>query len=689
MAKTHNYARFCTIVQSSGMGKSRLVDEFSKDDFLIPINLREHGSQGFPPPDVAVRDFLTQFDSYDQNMQENSYSRACYFLFSLFVCAKDTITTLGADDKKDRIVKFREFMSKGQKFGRAGENRRNFNADVVTQAKKSVPKAMTDRVETLSNKELLGAFEMLRECVCDGTSLKVKLPLADVFIAFDEAHSLAEPWDNGSSLSNYTEIQRALRVFSNASLFTFFLSADGNISYLLPPRTRNPSNRIAQGRFHTPRPFIELGFDQLMWDRKILDKYKTLEHVTSSECIAHMGRPFDEVRDNLIFFAIQKLLGSPIVSADTRHQRYAVLSQRLALDINTTAYTSTYRIGATATLEQITNHMRVCVEIGEGNETIRGIAASEPILSEAASFWFSIHLGDRGELLVAAFFTWARDAVMVKQPPPPLEFCRHFSVKELFSCLFSKRIVQSMFNHTPSIGPSKMKQRTLGEVASSANMHFNHFVQSQERDFISRRYLIPLIARGAAVLGTNCQPGFDAVFPYLYGSTDLDDKNVGFIMVQVKNDSKFSRPNAELFQKLDPFQCGLLHKSDLGGSNRRFPIPIIRIVFALRGKQSTVTPMRYSSPSEGANSSSFNQRGEPRFTSYDYWCSGIGPDLLQPVGKAEAYKWKALLNLPDQWSSFFGHSPAPDTLCSQFPVSSNGKSHLDRWLSNIWFSEHP
>jgi hypothetical protein len=34
------YGRYCSITQSSGMGKSRLVDEFSKKHFLIPINLR-------------------------------------------------------------------------------------------------------------------------------------------------------------------------------------------------------------------------------------------------------------------------------------------------------------------------------------------------------------------------------------------------------------------------------------------------------------------------------------------------------------------------------------------------------------------------------------------------------------------------------------------------------------------------
>jgi hypothetical protein len=168
----------------------------------------------------------------------------------------------------------------------------------------------------------------------------------------------------------------------------------------------------------------------------------------------------------------------------------------LALDIKSTAYVSTPISAYEVTLRQIANHMRVCVEIGEGNETIRGIAASEPILSEAASVimrqktvfnfnlakalselltGFSINLGDRGELLVAAFFTWARDTAICKRfGLGPV--CSHLSVKGLFSSLFSKATVKRMSRDTPSICPSESNQRTLGEVASIANMHFNHFI---------------------------------------------------------------------------------------------------------------------------------------------------------------------------------------------------------------------
>jgi hypothetical protein len=167
------------------------------------------------------------------------------------------------------------------------------------------------------------------------------------------------------------------------------------------------------------------------------------------------------------------------------------------------------------------------------------------------------------------------------------------------------------------------------------------------------------------------------VFPYLYGNIDLDDKNVGFIMVQVKNDSKISVPDADLFKQMDPFYCGLLNKSDVP----YFSIPIIRIVFALRGNQSEVTHMKYSSPSEGALKAGLDDHGKPRFTAYDYWCSGSSSKLLQPVGTA-SNKWEGLLAKTDRWGSFYKRSPAPNVLRSQFPASSSNKSHTNRWLSD-------
>ena len=40
------YAHYAAIIQSSGMGKSRTVDEMGKKHFVIPVNLRNPGAQG-------------------------------------------------------------------------------------------------------------------------------------------------------------------------------------------------------------------------------------------------------------------------------------------------------------------------------------------------------------------------------------------------------------------------------------------------------------------------------------------------------------------------------------------------------------------------------------------------------------------------------------------------------------------
>ena len=68
-------------------------------------------------------------------------------------------------------------------------------------------------------------------------------------------------------------------------------------------------------------------------------------------------------------------------------------------------------------------------------------------------------------------------------------------------------------------------------------MHFNHIIKLQEQKILQCPYLLYFMVHGAAAMGANCQPGFDAVYLYLYNGTDLDVKKVRFIIVQVKNNS--------------------------------------------------------------------------------------------------------------------------------------------------------
>ena len=120
---------------------------------------------------------------------------------------------------------------------------------------------------------------------------------------------------------------------------------------------------------------------------------------------------------------------------------------------------------------QVSNHMHLCVVIGEGIESLCGIATSEPILSEVASqimrsknfnlpdaltevlSGYCINPGDRTELLVFAFFTWARDKAVPQKRLSNEQLCPFFSVMELFSSLFSAPIFTSMSHNLPSLCP--------------------------------------------------------------------------------------------------------------------------------------------------------------------------------------------------------------------------------------------
>ncbi|KAI9429403.1 hypothetical protein H4582DRAFT_2065292 [Lactarius indigo] len=564
-----------TTATSSGMGKSRLLDEFSKSYFMIPINLRHSEGQGTP------------------------ISKA----IPLPTTRPAVVLKEMGPTKFERIQNFRDFMSKDQSMGSAGKNRNKFYEEVIAKASEY------ESHGELGGAELSTALKALQNVLNSGDKKSFE---HSIYIGNDppgdESSRLADSFDDQNE-SRFVVLRRILSSISSEPLFSFFLSTTGKITQFGQPRGQDASNRINEGKLTTPRPYIYLGFDQLMQSQKVLVRWTTLDHVTSLECIAHMGRPLssyflDGVHAmttamrkscvNLLDFAVQKLLcGKPGDKSLTEAQMYAVLSQRLALDINTPQYlfNSASPLDAMRTMhEQIANHMRVCVAVGGGIESLRGIAPSEPILSEAASdimlskefdlpralslvlTGFSVDQGDRGELLVAAFFTWARDRAIKQQLPRPRE-------------------------RAPTVNPD-----------------------------------------------------LTAVYPYLYDSFDLDVKKVGFIIVQVKNDSNTSRSDdLKIFQNMDPFKCGILDLSDT--EDGQFPIPIIRIV-------------------------SLGKDGQPLFTSYDFMCSGIG--LFGPVGDSLEV-WRALVNKLNQWSSFY-NVPVPNVLRSQLPGCGDGEGHFNSWL---------
>ncbi|KAH8990142.1 hypothetical protein EDB86DRAFT_3104146 [Lactarius hatsudake] len=687
-SKQSTYGPYCSIVQSSGMGKSRLLDEFSKNHFLIPVNLRRKETSGFPPPDDAIRDLLTQID-------ENGM---LHFLIVLFEKTTRVITDelKGASSRSERITKFREFMAQGQTMTGVGEKRRTFYDEIAAEVKVRTTSAP-------NHQDMRKALEVLTTSLGPRTNHS---DAPDVFVAFDEAHSLTEP---DTSRTHFVDLQSALHKLTNSSFFSFFVSTTSKISQFTIPRDMDHSNGTHEEELIPPLSFSDLGFDHLMHDRKIFDRYKTIEDVTSTECIVHMGRPLwgtlydcgsEGNRKTILEFAVAKLLcrtGGRSGRFTSDHE-CAVLSQRLALDFDgtTSGFTRIHDVVDKEQL-QISDFMRVCLSISKDSAAVRGVAASEPILSEAASLImrghpnfnlpdalinvlepYAINHGDRGELLVAAFFTRARD-LYARQifhdlfPYKPTRFCPVFSVKDLLSNLFHSKHFITMLGSLPSVCRADFPSRKFGDVFENTKIHFNHMIRPFKLDVMDRSYLVSVMARGAAVFGTNCQPGFDLVYPYLYDTSDLVINKVGFIVVQVTNHADNPTPDTNLFKNMDPFLCELVSGDDRPG----FTVPIIRIVFALGEGVPFFKRMRYKSLEQGT--ATFDVNGQPQFTSYDFWCSGIGPDLLQPVDEDKT-QWVALLDKTDRWDRMFSTSKAPDVRRSHYPGGGGNEDHYGAWM---------
>lgn len=246
--------------------------------------------------------------------------RVLNFFSALFEQTAEILKDMGSC-QYDRIINFRAFMSEDQHMGSTGEKREVFYKKVIKRVTDAgvrhkflplffVSYALSWKdlgsngsVEEVSLEELKKNLETLRNALNSGIS-EPETPrrypgyitpsdsnkFVDVFITFDEAHTLSQAI-NDQGESCFVVLRRVLSSISSCPLYSFFLSTTGSVTEFALPREQDPSSRISTAELSTPRPYIYVGFDQLMQKQKIFARWKTLDDVTSLECAAHMGRP--------------------------------------------------------------------------------------------------------------------------------------------------------------------------------------------------------------------------------------------------------------------------------------------------------------------------------------------------------------------------------------------------------------
>ncbi|KZT22740.1 hypothetical protein NEOLEDRAFT_627324 [Neolentinus lepideus HHB14362 ss-1] len=256
---------------------------------VIPMNLRNSGSHGFPPPDYNAADHLGA-----PGRPEDLGIRMGDFLQALFEQTLHVLETeIRRDVAKTVAEQFREYMTAEMTRKKHGASRIKFYGAVVKRAKES-PESRGPSSSTSDVYAPLQAFQKLADLL---RSLEPQesssAPL--VILEFDEAQLLTE--------SMRYELRRVLRTYSKLSLFSLFLTTTGDIEPLFSPflstrskikalvSTRSTSSRVSAFGFEFIHPFTNVGFDHLAIKVSLKQDIPTVERITSIEHLCHCGRP--------------------------------------------------------------------------------------------------------------------------------------------------------------------------------------------------------------------------------------------------------------------------------------------------------------------------------------------------------------------------------------------------------------
>jgi hypothetical protein len=366
------------------------------------------------------------------------------------------------------------------------------------------------------------------------------------------------------------------------------------------------------------------------------------------------------------------------------------MAVRIALEFNATTLASQIKERA-----QVEKHMRVCLLVNQGFETAVTVAASEPLLAEGAflimrqraAFNLPMTLlkelegpgldkGDRGELICLVLLILARDLVAQKTDKAAISLLD--LIKALLATNWHKVVLASK--------PAKCRtaaegDRSFEETFKNSRIYFNHFIKIHDPKVINRGFLWGLIARGAAVLCATNQAGTDVILPFLYFDAKLQRDNVSAILIQVKNDKRYSTtPNIFLFDAMNPY---FLRFFDMDEAN---PLPIIRMVFALAASDAGVEVIEHTiarkNPPRKAKGKKQKKRA-PLFTAYDIWCAKASIDTFAVITADEEHAgtYAALLKVGSVFpKAYEAQTTIKSAMSARRNMNPGTAIHPDHWI---------
>ncbi|KAG9089296.1 hypothetical protein FS749_001444 [Ceratobasidium sp. UAMH 11750] len=348
-----NYANFLPIVQSSGMGKSRTVDELARRVFTLSFNLRPTTDHtGYPRGDPDVLKGLSAWSRTARQLR----SRHCIFFEQLFKAVYEVLQGLPTFDSQEELAEyFRTWLeiNKETLYRRVCEECEKqeanptrspdadqpptIRAEDSTTAASTLTKPLESQNQGESNEpEALRSVSMANELSQESTSsnrsdsvnspewraaqalielIRQKSGVQSsgeldlrtdkdpgtprpvwLHIYFDESHPLTSDTtvpEDGQIRTSYQVLCSVINRFRTLDLFVVFLSTNSRISVYSPPQSLFWSNRVInQKTSGVQAPFCELVFDQWGQNQHLLfENVHTLQEVCKPRFMVRFGRP--------------------------------------------------------------------------------------------------------------------------------------------------------------------------------------------------------------------------------------------------------------------------------------------------------------------------------------------------------------------------------------------------------------
>ncbi|KAF8329151.1 uncharacterized protein EI90DRAFT_3063346, partial [Cantharellus anzutake] len=569
-----------SVIQSSGMGKSRMVHEAALSVFTIPINIREELGpvlETYPPPD---KEFSYYFQGHLIKSDLRLQAEYAIILGVLFTKAAELLekSFFTYETGAALASEWADYLNEGQTGTEVGTNRKKFLDSVVDRAwqlqlaELGVPQQNEGVQEKLRLlipwmqywcrrfiKAITGNDERARDVKC--------------IVYFDDAHQLTEPVppqkkNNARSHSPHDNLGTVLSKLIDFPVSFIFLSSSPHLQEFAPFPDSHPSVPIARDL----PPFTELPFDifvgKVFENLESQKKNRSLENVGQTGVMVGFGRGLWYVHHQnwverkgwpVIPFARVKLIAEGN-EAEVSHSLIAALGVRIGIVFDIIAQAS-----RTMESKLIESHMRVVYAIPEHREFLHAGSPSEPILAEAAARHLNdpsnggeieiqgpeilaqarekglLSKGKHGELCGRLLVTIAHDiAVRQKYSLPDLYspdpyFHRPVHVLDFLKALFAKQFEPVILDaHSVT---AKADVPDLKTAFANAYIFFSHFALAKNSEMLSARNLTVALLRGMALQAKDNQESIDAVIPVHMGdpTKSISPESTSAINLKFKN----------------------------------------------------------------------------------------------------------------------------------------------------------